>query len=192
MYSGQCSSVASHLMLLPWSPPGKLFGEWLPLEAVGPDQLYKLQLLKVCALITECWHAVLSRRCSLVPCNYTDQIDHVGSQLFSLELTLLKDESKSNKTGRPELVGTARHKDSLFCAVNAMATIRKHMHIHVHKCMQPPGSSVVVNVRRRRRRRHKGGSSSGHPWGGRWWRVEGGWCVSRIRDGAGGGGCGGG
>ena len=39
------------------------------------------------------------------------------------QLHLLKDESKANKVGRPELTGATRHQDPLLCAINATATM---------------------------------------------------------------------
>ena len=58
---------------------GKVFGAYAPPEVVGPDPLYKLQLLK--------------------------------------------DESKNNRIGRPEIMGIGRHKHPLLCGVNAIATM---------------------------------------------------------------------
>jgi hypothetical protein len=57
----------------------KLFGSYADVEVVGPDPLYKMQLLK--------------------------------------------DISKANKVGRPELIGATRHRDPLLCSVNAVATM---------------------------------------------------------------------
>ena len=39
------------------------------------------------------------------------------------QLTFLKDYSKANKSGRPELLGVTRAKNPLICPVNAVATI---------------------------------------------------------------------
>ena len=39
------------------------------------------------------------------------------------QLTILKDYSKANKSGRPELLGVTRAKNPLTCPVNAVATI---------------------------------------------------------------------
>ena len=39
------------------------------------------------------------------------------------QLTILKDYSKANKTGRPELLGVTRAKNPLTCPVNAVATL---------------------------------------------------------------------
>ena len=38
------------------------------------------------------------------------------------ELMILKDDSKANKVGRPELIGATRHIDPWLCSVNAIAT----------------------------------------------------------------------
>lgn len=46
----------------------------------------------------------------------------VGPDPF-YKLQVLKDESKSNKEARPELIGATRHADPLLCAVNAVATM---------------------------------------------------------------------
>lgn len=57
----------------------KLYGSFVPLEVVGPDSFYKMQLLK--------------------------------------------DESKSNKTGKNEIIGGTRHKDPILCSINAVQTM---------------------------------------------------------------------
>ena len=58
---------------------GKVFGTYVREGIVGPDRMYKMQVLK--------------------------------------------DVAKHNKSGRNELVGVTRHKDPLFCAINATAAM---------------------------------------------------------------------
>ena len=46
----------------------------------------------------------------------------VGPDRF-YQMCLLKDYSKANKTGRPELIGATRHKNPLLCSINAVTTM---------------------------------------------------------------------
>ena len=46
----------------------------------------------------------------------------VGPDPF-YQLVLCKDESKTNKVGRNEMMGATRHKDPLLCAINAVASM---------------------------------------------------------------------
>ena len=39
------------------------------------------------------------------------------------KMQVLKDDAKANKVGRPELIGTTRHKDPEVCSINAVATM---------------------------------------------------------------------
>lgn len=57
----------------------KLYGTFVDSDVVGPDNFYKMQILK--------------------------------------------DEAKSNKTGKNELIGATRHKDPLLCSINATTTM---------------------------------------------------------------------
>eukprot|EP00966_Prymnesium_polylepis_P327266 7383149-Prymnesium_polylepis.1 len=46
----------------------------------------------------------------------------VGPDAF-YKMQVLKDHSKANKVGRPEIIGATRNKDPLLCALNATATM---------------------------------------------------------------------
>ena len=46
----------------------------------------------------------------------------VGPDPF-YKMQVLKDDAKANKVGRPELIGTTRHKDPEVCSINAVATM---------------------------------------------------------------------
>ena len=58
---------------------GKLFGSYVSTDIIGPDRLYRVQLLK--------------------------------------------DSSKNNRVGRPEIIGIGRHKIALLCGINAIITM---------------------------------------------------------------------
>ena len=46
----------------------------------------------------------------------------VGPDKFYV-LKILKDDSKANKIGRPELIGATRHRDPWLCSINAIASL---------------------------------------------------------------------
>lgn len=46
----------------------------------------------------------------------------VGPDKF-YKMQILKDEAKSNKTGKNELIGATRHRSPLLCSINAVATM---------------------------------------------------------------------